>query len=99
MSKTIKFGYCLPIFANPGMVFFRTPNYRKLGWTELKESVMLAEKIGFDSVFVADHLYLGDEGAIWECWTILSAIAGFTEKLKLSPIHLCDGFRNPTLAA
>ena len=93
------FGFCLPIFANPGVPYFRTPNYEHLGWKELKESIQLTESLGYDSVFVADHLLLGNEGAIWECWTILSAIAGFTERLKLAPIHLCDSFRNPALMA
>jgi len=81
------------------MTHFRTPNYRQLQWHDVQESVLLAESLGFDSVFVADHLLLGHEGAIWECWTTLSVIAGLTKKIKLAPIHLCDSFRNPALTA
>jgi len=81
------------------MSFFRTPNYNNLGWDDLEETIILVESLGYDSVFVADHLFLGDKGRIWECWTTLSAIAGFTNKILLSPIHLCDSFRNPALVA
>jgi alkanesulfonate monooxygenase SsuD/methylene tetrahydromethanopterin reductase-like flavin-dependent oxidoreductase (luciferase family) len=98
-TERIEFGFCAPIFANPGMNYFRTPNYVQITWRDIKESVLLAEALGYDSVFVADHLLLGNEGAIWECWTTLSVIAGFTEKIKLAPIHLCDSFRNPALTA
>jgi len=98
-QNKIEFGFCVPIFANPGMTHFRTPNYREVQWRDVRESALLAESLGFDSVFVADHLLLGHEGAIWECWTTLSVIAGMTSKIKLAPIHLCDSFRNPALTA
>src|SRR3989339_749049 len=31
----IKFGFCVSRFANPGMIFFRTPAYKKLDWDSL----------------------------------------------------------------
>jgi alkanesulfonate monooxygenase SsuD/methylene tetrahydromethanopterin reductase-like flavin-dependent oxidoreductase (luciferase family) len=101
MSTTsrIEFGFAVPIFANPGMSFFRTPCYERLDWKTTKDAVLECEWLGYDSLFVADHVFLGRDGAIFEGWTLLSAFAGMTERMKLAPIHLCDSFRNPALTA
>lgn len=99
MPKTIQFGFCVPIFANPGMTFFRTPAYERLEWATTRDAVMECEALGYDSVFVADHLFLGRDGAIFEGWTLLAALAGLTRRMRLAPIHLCDSFRNPSLTA
>jgi alkanesulfonate monooxygenase SsuD/methylene tetrahydromethanopterin reductase-like flavin-dependent oxidoreductase (luciferase family) len=95
----VQFGFCVPIFANPGMAFFRTPGYERLDWETTRTAVLECEALGYDSVFVADHVFLGRDGAIYEGWTLLSALAGLTRRVRLSPIHLCDGFRNPALVA
>jgi alkanesulfonate monooxygenase SsuD/methylene tetrahydromethanopterin reductase-like flavin-dependent oxidoreductase (luciferase family) len=99
MSRRIEFGFCVPIFANPGMAFFRTPCYERLDWPTTRAAVLECEALGFDSVFVADHVFLGRDGAIYEGWTLLSVLAGLTRRIKLAPIHLCDSFRNPALTA
>ena len=97
--KTIQFGFCVPIFANPGMTFFRTPCYERLDWPSTRDAVLECEALGYDSLFVADHVFLGRDGAIYEGWTLLSALAGMTRRVRLAPIHLCDSFRNPALTA
>src|SRR5262245_31189762 len=99
MRQPIEFGFCVPIFANPGMAFFRTPCYERLDWPTTRAAVLECEALGFDSLFVADHVFLGRDGAIYEGWTLLAVLAGLTERIKLAPIHLCDSFRNPALAA
>ena len=43
----IKFGFCVPIFANPGMAFFRTPSYEKLDWKSLQDTVIHCEEQGY----------------------------------------------------
>ena len=95
----IKFGFCVPIFANPGMAFFRTPSYEKLDWKSLQDTVIHCEEQGYDSVFVADHLFLGNQGEIWECLTAMSAFAAVTKKISVIPIHLCNNFRTPSITA
>ncbi len=95
----VKFGFCVPIFANPGMAFFRTPCYERLDWDSLKESVLLCERLGYDSLFVADHVFLGRKGEIWECLALMSAFAALTEKMEIAPIHLCNNFRSPSITA
>ena len=97
--RSIQFGFCVPIFANPGMTFFRTPCYERLDWPTTRAAVLECEALGFDSLFVADHVFLGRDGAIYEGWTLLSVLAGMTQRIRLAPIHLCDSFRNPALTA
>ncbi len=43
MTTNIQFGFCVPIFANPGIAFFRTPCYERLDWnvTTGKEEELL----------------------------------------------------------
>jgi alkanesulfonate monooxygenase SsuD/methylene tetrahydromethanopterin reductase-like flavin-dependent oxidoreductase (luciferase family) len=81
------------------MAFFRTPCYERLDWPTTRAAVLEAEALGYDSLFVADHLFLGRGGAIYEGWTLLAALAGMTRRVELAPIHLCDSFRNPALLA
>ena len=94
-----QFGYCLPIFANPSAGLFRTPNYDRVDATTTLDLGRRAEEIGFDSLWVADHLMLGQDEAILEGWTILSALAGSTSRAKLGMIHQAHYFRSPALAA
>ncbi len=95
----VRFGFCLPIFANPGMAFFRTPCFQRLEWAPIARAAREAERLGYDSLFVADHMFLGRDGAMLEGWTTLAALAGLTRRMLLAPIHLCNGFRHPPLVA
>lgn len=95
----MKFGYCVPIFANPGPAFFRTPAWTALDTRAAVDAAVEAERLGFDSVWVADHMMHGFDDAIMEGWTTVSAIAGRTTSIRLGMIHLAQPFRTPQLAA
>ncbi len=95
----VRFGFAVPIFANPGMAFFRTPCFQRLEWVPIARAIRQAERLGYDSLFVADHCFLGRDGAMLEGWTTLAALAGLTRRMLLAPIHLCNGFRHPPLVA
>lgn len=65
-----------------------------------------AEAVGFDSVWIVDHLlsvraeWAGDQRqGPWECWSILAALAASTWRVKLGPLVSSTGFRNPALLA
>jgi alkanesulfonate monooxygenase SsuD/methylene tetrahydromethanopterin reductase-like flavin-dependent oxidoreductase (luciferase family) len=95
----IQFGYCLPIFAVPGPRLFRSPNYAQLDPQRTLALGRLADELGYDSLWVADHLMLGRDNAILEGWTTLSALAGATRRAKLGMIHQGHFFRHPALHA
>jgi hypothetical protein len=63
------------------------------------EAAVAAEQLGYDSIWVADHLMHGHDGGILEGWTTLSVIAGRTSRVKLGTIHLAQPFRAPALVA
>jgi probable F420-dependent oxidoreductase len=62
-----------------------------------------AEAIGFDAVWVSDHVGFGDpEGewtGAWESWTLLTALAASTRRVELGTYVLAAPFRNPALLA
>lgn len=99
MSFPVQFGFCLPIFAMPGARFFRTPNYAQLDPQTTFQMGIAADALGYDSLWVADHLMLGRDEAIMEGWTTLAALAGATKQARLGLIHQGHFFRNPALAA
>jgi alkanesulfonate monooxygenase SsuD/methylene tetrahydromethanopterin reductase-like flavin-dependent oxidoreductase (luciferase family) len=98
-THPIQFGFCIPIFAWPGGRLFRTPNYAELDVSSALGLAQLADSLGYDSLWVADHLMLGKDQAIMEGWTTLAALAGSTEHAKLGIIHQAHFFRIPSIAA
>ena len=67
----------------------------------------LAESLGFFQLWVSDHFWLdleryggpaGRQGTP-ECWTILSALAVRTSRVRLGSLVMAAGFRPPTLLA
>ena len=73
-------------------------------WSEMRDIATLAEDVGFDSLWVVDHfLYQleadSDPIGLWECWSLISALASCTNKVELGTLVLGMGFRNPALLA
>ncbi len=98
MSR-VQFGFCVPIFAAPGLQLFRTPSYPELDTARTMSLARQAEALGYDSLWVADHLMRGKENAILEGWTVLAALAGSTTRVTLGLIHQTHFFRPPALVA
>jgi probable F420-dependent oxidoreductase len=71
-------------------------------WNDIVAMARRAEEVGFDSVWVADHLLVRDEDGTsgpWEAFSILAALAAATERIELGPLVACTSFRNPALLA
>src|SRR3981081_1062485 len=69
----------------------------------LREMALRMEAAEFDSIWFYDHvLYRWPQrptDGIWECWTLLSALAEATQRVTLGTMVLCPPFRNPALLA
>ncbi|HZD78816.1 MAG TPA: LLM class flavin-dependent oxidoreductase [Actinomycetota bacterium] len=77
---------------------------RVVRWPEYLSMARAAEEVGFDSVWVGDHLlYRGGDGRSergpWEAWTLLSALAAATERVRLGPLVACLAFHPPAVLA
>src|SRR4051812_25074110 len=74
-------------------------------WPELRAFAQRAEALGFDFLWVPDHLLWREEGGdgstvgMWEGWSVLTALAASTERVELGPLVACTAFRNPALLA
>jgi F420-dependent oxidoreductase-like protein len=92
-----KLGYQMPNFTYPDTA------PEALFGTIARQAVE-AEAGGFDTVMVMDHFYqlpmLGPpELEMLECYSVLSALAQHTSKVRLSALVTGNTYRNPTLLA
>jgi F420-dependent oxidoreductase-like protein len=92
-----RLGYQIPNFTYPG------PAGENIVRSVIDQA-KAAEAAGFDRVFVMDHFYqLPGIGApdepMFECYTLLSAIAQHTTTVRLSALVTGNTYRHPTLLA
>jgi probable F420-dependent oxidoreductase len=76
---------------------------REVRWPEYVAMARAAQEVGFDSIWVGDHLlYRGDdrpERGPWEAWTLLAGLAVATTRVRLGPLVACLGFHPPAVLA
>ena len=89
----IQFGVQLGTFAGET----DTPCYEKVDYNTLKHITLESEKLGYNSVWAADHLILGKDNATLECWTTLTALAAVTKTIRIGSLVLCNSYRYPSI--
>jgi F420-dependent oxidoreductase-like protein len=92
-----RLGYQIPNFTYPG----RSPEQI---FDAVVDQAKAAEAAGYDRVMLMDHFYqLPGLGApdepMFECYSMLSALAQHTEKVRLSALVTGNTYRNPALLA
>jgi alkanesulfonate monooxygenase SsuD/methylene tetrahydromethanopterin reductase-like flavin-dependent oxidoreductase (luciferase family) len=92
MSRPLKVGVQLPEVE------------RVVRWPELLEMARQVEAVGYDAVWIGDHLLYRWPGVAeargpWECWTMLAAIAATTSRINLGPLVASTSFHAPAMLA
>lgn len=83
MAKQVHFGVTIPQI--------------KRTWEEAKTASIEFEAMGYDSLWVCDHLYGPQSPSIpiLEAWSELAAVAAITSKVELGTLVTPAGMRNP----
>ena len=79
---------------------------RRLGpgaaWARTVELAVQAEALGFESLWAFDHFHTVPEPTdemTFESFSVLTALAMVTDRVRLGHMVVCTGFRNPALTA
>ena len=76
---------------------------REVRWPEIVDLARCIEDVGFDAIWVGEHLLYRWEDrparGPWEAWTMMGALAAATSRVSLGPLVACAGFHNPALLA
>jgi alkanesulfonate monooxygenase SsuD/methylene tetrahydromethanopterin reductase-like flavin-dependent oxidoreductase (luciferase family) len=76
---------------------------RRVAWDDYVAMARTAEEVGFDSVWLGDHLLYRDDGreerGPWDAWSLLAGLAAVTEHVQLGPLVACTAFAPAALLA
>ena len=94
MAANVKFGIRLNIQGEMGA--------KSSGFDYTLDMARLAEDLGFDSVWIPDHVenaHLDRSKPILEFWTTLTAVGAMTKRIRLGGHAMNNTFRHPGLTA
>jgi len=91
MTRPLRIGLQLPEVERP------------VHWPEYLTMAQAAEEVGFDSVWVGDHLLYRDDGredrGPWDVWAVMAGLASATERVRIGPLVACTAFEPPGVLA
>lgn len=72
-----------------------------MSFERILERALTAEEVGFDNVWFIDHLWASGATHLdmMEAWTVASAVAARTTRIRIGHLVMCDPFRHPALLA
>lgn len=87
MSRPAHFGVTLPQI--------------KRSWEDCRDAAITFDRLGFDSVWVCDHVYgvPMPQLPILEAWSLLAGVAAVTERVEMGTLVTPPFFRNPGVFA
>lgn len=71
-------------------------------WAKTVAIARRADELGFDSIWVYDHVHNVPQPAneaVFECWSTIAALSQVTSKVRLGQMVGCNSYRNPALLA
>jgi len=71
-------------------------------WNRTVAAARRADELGFDSIWLFDHMHTQPEPRdipSFEAFTALAALGSLTQRVRLGQLVTCAGFRNPALLA
>lgn len=97
----MKFGLALPHYD------FSLPGGKPIDWRSIRDWAQAAEELGFDSLWVSDHLFLdlsryggpAKNQFSMECFTVLAALSQCTSRIRIGTLVVCNELRIPSLVA
>ena len=72
-----------------------------MGFGQVLDRALEGERLGFDALWLYDHLYSPgqpDKPSL-EAWTLATALLARTSRLRVGQLVLCNNFRHPALLA
>ncbi|MFM8310548.1 MAG: LLM class F420-dependent oxidoreductase [Ilumatobacteraceae bacterium] len=71
-------------------------------WNAAVGIAQRAESLGFDSLWVYDHMHnvpTPAHEAMFECWTVMAAVSQLTSRIRLGQMVGCNSYRSPAMLA
>lgn len=71
-------------------------------WATMVASAGVAERAGYDSIWVYDHFHTVPEPTqepTYEAWTLMASLAAVTDRVRLGQMCTCNGYRPPSYLA